>query len=278
MAGADVAEVPRGHAEGHLFVIAGGGREPALEVIDHLGQHAGPVDGIDGTDPVLRLEGGVVGDGLDDVLGVVEHAAHGDVEDVFVLQRVHLGPLEGTHPALGGEHEDLHVVLAAHGVLGRRTRVAGGSAEDVDVLAALVQHVLEQVAEELHGHILEGQCRPVREFQQVEIGLERCERGDVLGITSRPAVAVGMGGVGPVRQVLQVAGGNVTHELLYDAQGERVVREFAPFGQLGLRDFGVILWQVEATVGGQSSEQDVAEVLRGNSTAGGYVFHRSTFF
>jgi hypothetical protein len=30
------------------------------------------------------------------------------------------------------EHEDAHAVLAAHGVFGRRTGVAGGGAEDVD--------------------------------------------------------------------------------------------------------------------------------------------------
>ncbi len=118
VAGADVAEVARGHAEGHLFVIAGGGGEPTLEVIDHLGQHSGPVDGIDRADPVLGLEGGVVGDGLDDILGIIEHAAHGNVEDVPVPERVHLGALEGAHPALRGEHEDLDVLLAQHGVLG----------------------------------------------------------------------------------------------------------------------------------------------------------------
>ena len=95
MTGADVAEVPRGHGERHLFRVIFGRREIAFEVIDNLGKDTRPVDRVDRANLVLCLEGGVVGDGLDDVLAVVEHAFDGDVENVRVGQRIHLRALEG---------------------------------------------------------------------------------------------------------------------------------------------------------------------------------------
>ena len=95
----------------------------------------------------------IVGDRLHHVLGVVEHAAYSDVVDVVVLQGVHLGALEGAHAAMGRQHEDAHAMLAAHRVFGGGAGVAGGGAENVDLLATLVEHVLEQVAKELHRHV-----------------------------------------------------------------------------------------------------------------------------
>ena len=162
VASADVAEVAGRHTEGELLIVGFSSGEVALEVIDDLRGDATPVDRIDGTDLVLGLEGVIIGDGLNDVLRIIEHAVHGDVEDVVVLQRVHLRALEGRHAAVWREHEDAHALLAAHGVFGRRTGVAGGGAKDVDFFAAFLQHVLEQIAEQLHGHVLEGQRRAVR--------------------------------------------------------------------------------------------------------------------
>ncbi|MPN45960.1 hypothetical protein SDC9_193539 [bioreactor metagenome] len=86
MAGADVAEIARRHAERHLLVVGRGGLEVAFEVIHHLGRNARPVDRIDRTDLVLCLEFEIVGHRLDDVLSIVKHAGHGNVEDVFILQ------------------------------------------------------------------------------------------------------------------------------------------------------------------------------------------------
>ena len=116
--GADIAEITGWHTERDLLVVRLGGQEIALEVIDDLGCDTRPVDRIDRADLVLLLEGGIVGNCLHDVLRVVKHATHGDVENVRVLQGIHLGTLEGAHLAVRREHEDLHVMLAAHGVFG----------------------------------------------------------------------------------------------------------------------------------------------------------------
>jgi hypothetical protein len=58
-------------------------------------------------------------------------------------------------------HEDPHALLAAHRVFGGAAGVAGGRAQDVQLLAAAAQFVLEQVAQQLHRHVLEGQRRAV---------------------------------------------------------------------------------------------------------------------
>jgi hypothetical protein len=77
--------------------------------------------------------------------------------DVVVLQAEHLRLLEGAHAAVRAGHEDAHALLAAHGVFGRAAGVAAGGAQDVELLRRGAQFVLEQVAQQLHGHVLEGQ-------------------------------------------------------------------------------------------------------------------------
>jgi hypothetical protein len=115
-------------------LLSRGGLEVAGKVVHHLRQQARPVDGVDGADLVLALEGEVVADGLDDVLAVVEHAVDGDVVDVVVLQAEHLRLLERAHAAVRAGHEDAHALLAAHGVFGRAAGVAAGGAQDVELL------------------------------------------------------------------------------------------------------------------------------------------------
>src|SRR5437879_1899521 len=82
--------------------------------------------------------------------------------------------------AMRREHEDLHVLLAAQGVLGGRPRVAGRRADRVEPPAVLLQRVLEQVPEELHRDILEGERGPVGEAEEKEALLELFDGRDVL--------------------------------------------------------------------------------------------------
>ena len=110
-----------------------------------------------------RLNVEVVRDRLDDVLAVVEHALDRDVVDVGVLQAEHLRLLERAHAAVRREHEDATPCLP---------RIAYSAALPVSpevaprmlsVCAAARQLVLEQVAEQLHRHVLERQRRAVRQ-------------------------------------------------------------------------------------------------------------------
>ena len=88
--------------------------------------------------------------------------------DVGVLQAEHLRLLEGAHAAVRAEHEDAHALLAAHRVFGRAAGVAAGGAQDVQLFAAARQFVLEQVAQQLHRHVLEGQRGAVGQGLQMQ--------------------------------------------------------------------------------------------------------------
>ena len=72
----------------------------------------------------------------------------------------------------GRGHEDAHALLAAHRVFGRAAGVAGGRAQDVQLFAAARQFVLEQVAQQLHRHVLEGQRRAVGQGFEVDAVLQ----------------------------------------------------------------------------------------------------------
>src|SRR5690606_41799736 len=63
------------------------GEIPA-EVVDDLRGDARPVDRIDRADRMAPLEEQVAGDGLDEILALVEDALDRDVEDVRVGERV----------------------------------------------------------------------------------------------------------------------------------------------------------------------------------------------
>ncbi|KAF5290954.1 hypothetical protein FQR65_LT20543 [Abscondita terminalis] len=91
MACADVAEVAAGHGEGDLLVVAVRGLQVAGKVVHDLGQQPRPVDRVDRADLVLRLEGVVVGDGLDDVPGKSSKPpSDGDVCGLFSSCRLNI--------------------------------------------------------------------------------------------------------------------------------------------------------------------------------------------
>ena len=284
MASANVTEVARRYRERHLAVLArptARRSEVALEVVDDLRHDTGPVDRIDRADLVARLVSVIVRHRLDDVLCVVEHAFHREVEDVRILQAVHLGRLERTHLAGRREHEDANAFLAAHGVLGRAAGVAGRRAENVECIAVLRQRILEQVAQQLHGHVLERQRRAIRERQQRELRApfvaQRQQRRDVGRVFARTHIAVHLGGVRARRQVGQDLGRNVAREFGQHLRGQLGVRQLAPGAQLVRCHLRVLRRQIQTAIRGQAAQQNAGERLRlarGQARAArGDVFH-----
>ena len=84
-------------------------------------------------------------------------------------------------PALGVEHEDIDLGAARHGIDRRRAGIARGRADDGQVLASpRAEEFLEQQAEQLQRDILEGQRRPVEQFEQPLLFVELLERRDRL--------------------------------------------------------------------------------------------------
>ena len=201
----DVAEIARGYGEVDRIAFATRDGEVAFEVIDDLCGDPRPVDRIDGADCVTRLEFGVGADRLDDVLAFVEHALDREIVDVRIGERVHLRRLERAHPALRRQHEDRNSALAAHRVLGGTPRVAGGGAKNVEPAPALDEHVVKQIAEKLQGDVFECERRSVRRMQQMDAGLERGDRRDVVAAENRLRV-------GPVDDRLEIGSRYVADE------------------------------------------------------------------
>src|SRR5882672_7824182 len=174
--------------------------------------------------------------------------------------------LERAHAALRRKHEDLHVLLAAQGVLGGRSGVPGGGADHVDPPAVLVQRVLEEIAEELERDVLEGERRPVGEAEEIDTRLELFDRGDIVA-------AEDLFRVSRIDEPLQVARGNVVGEPRQDRERQLRVAHAAHRGKIGGTEFRKFLGQIQAAVGREALEQDLGERLRFRPAAGADVTH-----
>ena len=89
-------------------------------------------------------------------------------------------------------------------------------------------------------------------------------------------VAIHLGGVGLVADRLQVGGGDVGDEPGQDRERQLGIGQAPPGIELGARHLRVGLGQVEAAVGGEAAEQDVAELRVGGLAgvaAGGEILH-----
>ena len=270
MAGADVAEIAARHTEADLLRVVLRGLEVAGEVIHHLCQQPRPVDRVDGADSVLALERKVVADVFDDVLAIVEHPFNSDVVDVLVHQTEHLRLLESAHAAVRAQHEHPHPALAAHRVFGRTAGVAAGGTQDVERLATAGQFVFEQVAEQLHRHVLERERRAVGQGFEIQAIFELRQWHDL-------ARSEHVGGVGLGAERAQVLGRNVVDVERQHLKRQRGVtllfQHRAPARQRRRIDLWIGLGQVQATIGCQAFEQDFAEAFAVRMTAGREVQH-----
>ena len=193
------------------------------------------------------LEAGVGVDRLDEVLAVVEDALDGEVDDPGVVDGVHLGLLEWRHAIRRRQHHHPYPGLAEQRVLGSRPGVAGGGAEDRQMLAAAGQLVAEQLPQQLHRHVLERSRRSVAEMRQPHV-IRKPSDGHNRRVQEL------LRGVGAVTDGTQVASGNVVGEQRTDLEGERRVTlpsEHLPPPGEGVRPhLRVFDGKVQATVRG----------------------------
>ena len=209
--------------------------------------------------PLLERE--VTGNGLHQVLAVVEDALDRDVHDGRVVDAEHLGLLERRHPSGRREHEHPDALQPPHRVLRGRPGVAAGGAKDGQLAAAPFQLVLEQLAEQLHRQVLEGSRRATGEVREPQATFDLGDWHD-LGRTEE------VRGVGPLADAAQVGLTDVV-----DEQAEHGVRQSgiplrlqhaAPPRQLTGVHARVGRGQEEAAVGGKTLQQDVAEAEDGD--------------
>ena len=174
----------------------------AGNVIHHLGDEPGPVNGVHGTDAVGAFEVGVGGHGLDHILAIVEYSFEGNVEDVGVVEPEHLCLLEWGHAAGRGEHEYFNAVPPAHGVFGGGPSVARSCPHNGEGFAPSAQLVFEEFPEQLHGDVFKSCGRPLGKMADIHAVFQLGHRHD-FGVRK---LREGVGAVGDVRKII---GGNV---------------------------------------------------------------------
>ena len=174
----------------------------AGNVIHHLGDEPGPVNGVHGTDAVGAFEVGVGGHCLDHILAIVKHAFESNVEDVGVVEPEHLCLLERGHAAGRGEHEDLNAVPPAHGVFGGGPGVARSCPHNGEGFAPSAQLVFEEFPEQLHGDVFKGGGGSLGKMTNIHAVFQLGHRHD-FGVRK---LREGVGAVGDVRKII---GGNV---------------------------------------------------------------------
>ena len=157
------------------------------------------------------------------------------------------------------QDDDVDALAAAAGLDGGGAGVAGGGADDGDVLVLGLKHGVEELTEHLHGHVLEGQGRAVELFHHPEIGTELHQRHD--GFVPEALVSLG----GQLRQAVldQRAG----HEGPHDAHGQlRIIQPLQVLQRFG-RDLGPFFRDVEATVARQAGQERFVEADDGGGPA-----------
>ena len=245
MARAHITEVATGHAKADALAVVGGGLQVAGKVVHHLRHQPRPIDGVHRSNAVAPLEFQIAGDAFDQVLAIVKHAFDCDVDDVVVHQAEHLRLLKRAHAAQWACHEDPYAFFTAHSVLGGATGVAAGRPKNVQLFALARQMVFKQIAQQLHGHVFEGQRRSVGQAQQIQAVFQAGQWRDLRRTEHRRCV-------GFAAQSTQIIRGDVI-----DVQGQNFIRQIgviqaAPAGQRNAVNLRVALRQVQAAIGSQA--------------------------
>mmetsp|Transcript_3751 Transcript_3751/g.9744 ORF Transcript_3751/g.9744 Transcript_3751/m.9744 type:complete len:288 (+) Transcript_3751:850-1713(+) len=167
--GEDVPEVSGRHAEADRAITLGAQPEERVEIVRDLEHDPGPVDGIDGAEPILLLEVEVAEKSLHDILAVIESALDCDAMDVFVEHARHLLLLNCGNTALGKQDEALHVLLATQAINRSTPRVTAGRSEHREPPGPPLQEVFVQIAESLEGDVLERERRAMEELHYLEV-------------------------------------------------------------------------------------------------------------
>src|SRR5208282_6002638 len=90
---------------------------------------------------------------------------------------------------MGMEDEDVDGLAPLAGLDRGRARVAGGGADDGDTLAAALEDMVEEPADELERHVLEGERGAVEELHEPFPGAELPQGGHGLVIEARIGLA-----------------------------------------------------------------------------------------
>ena len=193
----------------------------AVEIIEGLRQKAGDVDAVGRCQPQRGAQVAIQEGGLDQGLAVVEAAI--DLQGGDVLsQGGELALLDGTDAPLGVEDEDMRAGNAQEAVRDGAAGVAGRGDEDIDI--PLLREMPEETGHETGAYVLEGEGRPMEEFQGVDPFLDHHGRAVEGKRFCDDAVQLGAG------NVLTEEG---ARHLLRDLDERELGEALEPFGGKG---------------------------------------------
>lgn len=184
--------------------------------------------------------------------------------NVGVKHRGHLSLLDGADLALGVHNEYADVLLASKTIDSGRASVTAGRTNNSQVfplLAGLIlalvpanEEVLEQIAQELQSNILESESWAVEQFQQVEVLflVEGCDGNNVVGTECSIALSDDLFQIGFGDLVARDVEGE-------DLEGKILEGEVPPFGLPVGWEGGNFFGNEEATVGGETLQDDILE-------------------
>jgi len=149
------------------------------------------------------------------------------------------------------EDEDVGTLAPGKGVDRRTTGIARGGADDGRPLAPLLQRVIHQPRQQLHGDILEGECGAVEEFHDEAVwpGLdERRHRG------------MPESGVGIVDHAAKDVGGDLAvGEGREDRESDLLIALAAKGADFLLRQDRPLTGNVKPAVTGKAGQKSVTE-------------------
>ena len=189
--------------------------------------------------------------------------------DVGGIRRGHHAPLHVGDAAVREQDDDIDLVAAAEGLDGGAAGVARGGDDNGAAFAARRQRMVHQPRQKLHGHVFEGQRRPVKELERKRIHPELRQRDHRRMAEGAVGLACHAGEIG--------VGDRITGE-----QPDHLQRHLGigPAGEAGYGagiDLRPGVRHIKSAVAGEAREHDFGEAERGGFTPCGHVTQTTSF-
>ena len=255
VAGENIAEISGGDRESNLS-FGRAQRQCRGEIVNDLRHNPGPIDGVHSAQAHFAAEIRIVEHVLDERLAVVEMTVNGNRMHIGVVRRRHLPPLYLRNAPVRIQDERVDEFASPERFDRRGTGVSACCSYDRNSLAAPPQHSLEHSPYELHREVLEGERRPVKQFQQEQIGPDLDERA--FRFVPEPLVGIMSHGTE------LIFGKRLAREQLHDAIGDFGIRFARQSDKILARDCRPNLGNIQAAVFGQSREHRLLESQAGS--------------
>ncbi len=177
---------------------------------------------------MLSLKGQVAGYGFDDILSIIKTALDGNIENVLILQGIHLSFLEFAHAAGWRKHEDLNAFTAFHSVFGCAAGISARGAENIQAGFFAGEHKLKERTQVLHRHVFKGERRTVGKLENAEVIFQPNDGRDFFEIRAFAAVSVNFGRVSGFAQTGDIRALHIFGKKTCHGSRELSVREAAP--------------------------------------------------